>query len=201
MSRMAFLTRVFAFSHVVPPSLSSDGRERARVLLDEVEPLDRDEQLVVAGVAELHELLRLEADVDPLQADEHADAVVDVDDEIAGLEIAEVREKRARRGAPALVDLALLLEDVGLRPELQRRFGQPEPARQVAGADQHRCRVRVLGPLDRDREHVVVGEQLDRALGAAGRVRDEDDRVAAARASRRISATQSGIRPPNSSAG
>ena len=57
---------------------------RARVLLDEIQPLNRDEELVFAGVAQLHELLRrlADADADLLQADEHADAVIDVDDEI-----------------------------------------------------------------------------------------------------------------------
>ena len=55
---------------------------RAGVLLDQVEPLDRDEQLVLAGVAELHELLRRFArgDRQLLQADERADAVIDVHD-------------------------------------------------------------------------------------------------------------------------
>ena len=57
--------------------------------------------------------------------------------------------------------------------------GQAEAARQVADADEHRRGVRVLGALDRHREDLVVGEQLDRALGAALRVRDEHDRVAA----------------------
>ena len=110
---------------------------RAGVLLDEVEPLDRDEQLVLAGVAELHELLRREADVDLLQADEHADAVVDVDDEVADLQVAEVGEERARRRAAALVRLAFFLEDVGLGAELQAGLGQPEAARQMADADEH----------------------------------------------------------------
>ena len=58
MSRIAFLTRVLALSHVVPPSRSSAGRADAGVLLHQIEPLDRNEELVVARVAELHELLR-----------------------------------------------------------------------------------------------------------------------------------------------
>ena len=83
----------------------------ARVLLDQVEPLDRDEQLVVAVIAELEELLRASpaaAHAELLQADELADAVVDVDDEVADLQVAQVGEKRLgevaalsrRRGAP-----------------------------------------------------------------------------------------------------
>ena len=104
------------------------GARRAGVLLDEIEPLDRDEELVLAGVAELHELLRRRSDVDALEADEHADAVVHVDDEIVDFQVAEVGEKRARGRPPPLVRLPLFLEDVGLGPELESRLGQPEPA-------------------------------------------------------------------------
>ena len=39
--------------------------------------------------------------------------------------------------------------------------------------------MRVLAALDRHREDLVVSQQLDRAFGAASRVRDEDHRVAA----------------------
>ena len=85
--------------------------------------------------------------------------------------------------------LALLLEDVGLGPELQRR-------RRAAGsrARAGRCRrapraacassARSIGT----REDVVVGEQLDRALGAAGECGDEERRSRRARARGRISA-------------
>ena len=78
----------------------------AGVLLDEIEPLDRDEQLVLAVIAELEELLHdvAVADGDLLQADELADAVIDVDDEIADLEIAQIREEgRRQRSLPRVV--------------------------------------------------------------------------------------------------
>jgi hypothetical protein len=90
---MAFLTRVLAFSHVVPPSLSSAGRGAARVLLHQIRALERDEQLVVGRIAELHELLLFEpsgSGRDSFQTDEAADAVVHVDHEIADLEVAEI---------------------------------------------------------------------------------------------------------------
>ena len=74
--------------------------------------------------------------------------------------------------------LPVFLEDVGLGPELEAGFRQPEPARQVAHADEHGCGPDVLGFLDRRGEDLVVREQLDGALGEPGRVRDEDDRVA-----------------------
>ena len=59
MSRIAFLTRVFAFSQVVPPSRSSAGRDAAGVFLNEIEALDGNEQLVVAVIAKLEELLHV----------------------------------------------------------------------------------------------------------------------------------------------
>ena len=62
------------------------------VFLNQVEPLDRNEQLVVAVIAKLEELLHASpaADANLLEADELADAVVDVDDQIADLQIAQV---------------------------------------------------------------------------------------------------------------
>ena len=175
---MAFLTRVFAFSQVVPPRRSSAGPGRARVSLHEVQPFDGHEQLVFAGVAKLHELLRLQADVDALEPDEEPDAVVDMDDEVAGLEVAEVREERASRRLAALVDFSLFLEDVGFGPELELGFRQPEAAAEMPDPDEDSRRVRVRGALHRHGVDLVVGEELDRSLGAAGRVSHEDHRVA-----------------------
>ena len=165
-----------------PGRTAKPVERRARgsgVTLDQVEAFDRHEELVVARIPELHELLRLDAHLDALESDEHTDAVIDVDDEIADFQIAEVREEGGGGRAPALVDLALLFEDVGLGPELETRFRQPEPLREVAGADQHAGPVGIFGALDRHREDVVVGEQLDGAFGTAGRVGDEEDGVAA----------------------
>ena len=141
------------------------------------------------------------ADADLLQADERADAVIDVDDEIADLQIAQVGEERLGRRPAALRRAALLFEDIGLGVDLQAGVGQPEAARQRADRDQHRGVARVLGAIDRHREDVVFLEQLDRPLGAARRRGDEQRRLAARRAACRISATQSATRPWNSSAG
>ena len=90
----------------------------AAVLLDQVEPLDRDEELVVAVIAQLEELLDVVADRDLLQPDELADAVVHVHDQIADLQIAQVGQKGGRRRAlaqPLRSAPALFLEDVGGR--------------------------------------------------------------------------------------
>ena len=99
--------------------------------------------------------------------------MVDVDDEIADLEIAQIRKERLRRRAAALRRAPLFLEDVGFGVDLQAGVRQPEPARQVADRDEHRGIARVFGALDRDGEDVVLLQQLDRPLGAARRRRDE----------------------------
>ena len=145
-----------------------------------IEPLDRHEQLVVAGVAELEKLLHAVADADLLEADEHADAVIDVDDEVADLQVAQVREKRLGGRAPALRRAALFFEDVGFGVDLQSGVGQPEAARQIADRDEHRRVTRVLGALHRDGEDVVLLQQLDRPFGPAWRRRDEQRRFALA---------------------
>ena len=101
---------------------------RAGVLLDEIQPFDRHEQLVVAGVAQLEKLLQRVADADLLEADERPDPVIDVDDEIADLQIAQVRQKRLGGRFPPLGRAPLLLEDVGLGVDLQAGVRQPEAA-------------------------------------------------------------------------
>ena len=53
--------------------------------------------------------------------------MIDVDDEIADLEIAQVGEEAFVRFALS-GSAPLFLEDVGLRIELQRGVGQTEPA-------------------------------------------------------------------------
>ena len=155
-----------------------DGRTGgAGVLLDEIEPFDRHEQLVLARVAELHELLRRLArrDRQLLQPDEDADAVVDVHDEVADFEIAQIGEERARgRPASLLRPAALLFEDVGLGVYRQLAVRQAETAGQVPDGDEQRREVRVLGAIGRRGDDLVVACELDHPLGASGGGRHED---------------------------
>ena len=119
-------------------------------------------------------------DLDPLQADEHADAVVDVDDEIADLQIAEVGEERARWPTGGARDAAALLRRHRSRPRAAApASGSRKPRERWPSRRAPPVAVGVFGALDRHREDVVVGEQLDGPLGAARRVRDEDDGLAA----------------------
>ena len=84
---------------------------------------------------------------------------------------------------------ALLLEDVGLGEHLERRVGQAEPARERAdghedgGGVRHlaaRLDVVALARVDEhgDGDQLVVAQQLDDALGAAGRGGDEQHGLA-----------------------
>jgi hypothetical protein len=57
------------------------GAAAAGEFLNEVEPLDGHEELVVAVIAKLEKFL----DIDLLEADELTDAVIDVDDQVADL--------------------------------------------------------------------------------------------------------------------
>jgi hypothetical protein len=180
MSRMAFLTLRLGLG----PRRAAEPIERrpaaAGVLLDEVEPLDRHEQLVVAVVPQLEELVRAVADADLLQADELADAVVDVDDEIAHLQVAQVREEGRRGGflARRAAPLPIVVEEIGLGVDGDAAAGEADAVREAADRDEHGAGAQRARARRRFRAHVVVLEHLERALGAAGRVGHEDHGVA-----------------------
>ena len=75
------------------------------VARQELDVLDRQEQLVAAGIVDFETIVRRAGGLDGAQADEAADAVIDVDDEIAGGEARrlgdEILRPRGRRGAGA----------------------------------------------------------------------------------------------------
>ena len=141
MSRMAFLTRVLAFSQVVPPSLSSAGAAPPRVLLDEIEPFERDEQLVVAGVAELHELLRRLARAVTASRFRPTNRPMPLSTCTTRSPIFRSRKSDRnvrRRRSPALVHAAFLLEEIGLGEDAAAFAArQMEAARELAGRDEH----------------------------------------------------------------
>ena len=147
----------------------------AGVLLDEVQSLDGHEQFVVARVAELEKLLLAVADPDLAEANEHADAMVHVHDQVADLEVPQVRQKRLRGRPASLGRPALLLEDVGFGVDLQPGIRQAEAARQAAGGDQHGGVPRILRALDGHGEDLVLLQELDGPFGAPWRRRHEQD--------------------------
>ncbi len=167
----------------------------AGVFLDQIEALDGHEQLGVAVIAELEELLHDVAagDGDLLEADELADAVIDVDDQIVDLEIAQVGEEggasrsllAARRSCGALRRRCRSRRRpaepgaCGLAARLRALTGLgDETLRQPALGDHHGAADHIAGVRRHHRANVVVLQQFNGALGAAVRAGDEDDVIA-----------------------
>ena len=106
--------------------------------------MDRFEQLVFARIAQLEKLLHRVADADLLQPDKHADAVVDVHDEVGDFEIAKIGQKCLGGGATAFGSTTFFLEDISFGEELERRVGQSKAARETADGDKHRRVSRIV---------------------------------------------------------
>ena len=154
-----------------------EGRRRTTgVLLDEIEPFQRHEQLVLAGIAELHELLLRRSGAargELLQADELADAVVDVDNKVADLEVPKVRQKGARRRTASLGRAPLFLEQIAFREDAEIRIAHAKAACELTGRHEHRRAAKVIGFRDGACPNLIVAKQLDRPFGAPRRRRDE----------------------------
>ena len=75
------------------------------VARQKLDVLDRQEQLVAAGIVDLEAIVRRAGRLDGAQADEAADAVIDMDDEVAGGEARHLGDEILRalrlRGAGA----------------------------------------------------------------------------------------------------
>ena len=101
MSRMAFLTLVFARSHDVPPRRSTGGRVAPVYFCTRSSRSTGTKSLSSPAYRSSRNSCTVAApsDADLLEPDEHADAVIDVDDEVADFEVAQVGEKDRRRGA------------------------------------------------------------------------------------------------------
>ena len=113
-----------------------EGRGRAvaaaLVLLEEVEPFDRDEEPGVPRVAQVDHLPRDAAVLDRHEAAEEADAVVAVDDEVPRLQVAQVGEERLGGGLAARGGGAGLAEDVGGREDEEPPRTEEEARRRAA---------------------------------------------------------------------
>ncbi len=181
---MAFFTRVFAFSQVVPPRRSTGGRAAPVYFCTEIEALDRHEQLVFAGVAQLHEFLRRFPDghAQLFEPDEHADAVIDVDHVVADLQIPKIGDEDLGSRSPplGLGGPALLLEHIGFGKDGEAAFRQPEPAIEMADRDEQRGRVCVLGAERGRGDDLIFLGELEQPLGTAWRRGYEDGDVSGA---------------------
>ena len=151
--------------------------------MNEIQPFDRNEQLVFAEVAQLHELLHGVADADLFEADETSDAVIHVHDQVFDFQIAQIGKKCFGNGPMAVAlafDLgAFLLEDVRLRNNLQLGARQPESLRELPNGDVHRDVQQLVRPIDQNASEAVLAEELRGAFGASLCGGHEHDGVAA----------------------
>jgi hypothetical protein len=89
------LAFAFVFCQPSPPRRSSpEPSLRRRISRNEIESLDRHEELRVFGVDQEHELAARTACVDRLQRIESSDSMIDVNDVIAGFQIAKIGDER-----------------------------------------------------------------------------------------------------------
>ena len=111
------------------------GRVAAGVLLDLPQPPDRQVQLVLAGELQQDEIRCKSAHIEPGQAVVAGDAVVDVHDQVALFQVAEIgalfaeRPRLARRFASACARA----EDVLVGKNAQARMQVDEAAADLAG--------------------------------------------------------------------
>ena len=107
----------------MPPRRSSGGFDPPLYFWIRSRRSTGHEQLRVGVIAELEKLLHdvAVADRDLLEADELADAVIDVNDQVADLEVAQVGEEGRRQRARALAAAfaPFLFEDVGFDVDLE----------------------------------------------------------------------------------
>ncbi len=116
------------------------------------------------------------ADADLLQADELADAVVDVDDEVADLEVAQVREERGCGGS-----LAGALLRRGGAPLRRRRLGGRSAGRRRAAGSRARAgrSATSTAPTARARRRVRPRTRARRSRWSSSTVRSARPRVPA----------------------
>ncbi len=98
------------------------------IVLDEVHALERNVEAGFVGVFEEHEFAAAAVGFDLAETIELADAVVHVDDEVAGLELGEIAEETggANFSAGAL-DGGSDVEEIGVAEKGDARFGESDP--------------------------------------------------------------------------
>ena len=120
-------------------------------------------------------------------------------DQVANLQVPEIREEGPGRRLPALVDPPFLLEEIRFGKDQQRSLRQVEAARQLPGRDEHGGARQSSAVPTGARPDFIVGEKFDRAFGTAGLAATNTTASPRSRAAR-ISSTQSPMRPWYSSA-
>ena len=105
--------------------------------------------------------------------------MVDVNDQVADLQIAQVRQERFGNRAPRASLRALFLEDVRLGNDVKLCRRKAEAFGELTDGDEDRHVQQLVGAVHHHAAKVVLGEQLHRALGAPFGAGDKHDGVAA----------------------
>jgi hypothetical protein len=155
------------------------------VARQQFEVFDRQEEPVTAGVVNLEAVVRRARGLDRLKADEAPDAMVDMNDEVAGGERARLRQHvLGAAPAPRLADEPVaenvLLADDGEVRRLESLFERDHGQRQRAGARRLRL---MIGRDEFERFQAMLGEHVAQALARAVAPAGNDD-VQAAHAQR-----------------
>ena len=90
--------------------------------------------------------------------------MIHVHDEIANLQIPEIREERAREVPPLFGGAALFVEDIGLGVDLEPGVGQPEAPGEPPERHEYGGSVGVFDQIDGDRHELVLAQDLDHPL-------------------------------------
>ncbi len=170
MSRMAFFTRVLVFSQAPLPSRSTCGRAASPLEYFWIRSNASTGTLSLSPrlVAEHHQLARRAADVERLEAEEAADAVLLVHHQVAHLEVPEVGEEGAQPApAAARVQVHFLGEDVPVGEQHEAGGRDLESPRQSTHARQD--------PRPLAHGEALVAQHVAQAVGAP-LVAEEDDR-------------------------
>ena len=95
------------------------------IVLDQIHALERNVEAGLVGVFEQHEFAAAAVGFDLAQAVELADAVVDVDDEVAGLELGKIAEETGSADfAAGTLNGRGDVEQIGVAKKCDARFGK-----------------------------------------------------------------------------
>ncbi len=108
---------------------------RAGIFLDPVELLHGEQQSLLLAVGNLDEFAFFRADGKPFQSEEFPDAIIEVHDEIPGLQVAQVRQERVGCPLPGRRGRSVRAEDLLLRDEGKTAAPKAEAGRNLAGED------------------------------------------------------------------
>jgi hypothetical protein len=149
----------------------------ADVLLYFLDALDRDVELVVAGIFEMEKIPFDRSGLEMEEAAVDGDAVIGMDDIIADFELGQGVEKGASLGRSEAATVGALAEDLFFGDDGDLFIGKTEPGGKVAEHQEELAGLEILEADFREdlRRPAIGGEKIAESLGLAALVTDEKD--------------------------